>query len=190
MKKINVIVLCTLFIIWMVSCATTQVKEVSTGDSAEFTQEEADTQRVMESFADSPGQGKNDLQLDVASSIPTSDAFRTNYFQFGPDSVPFIVSIPNNTEQEIIAVVWLCDSSTLNTSIFDLRTYPDTYKEKYMIALTPYEFESGNIRVRDIKDSVGDIVDFVKDIAGKNHINLSRIILVGYTPGRFSMAYL
>jgi hypothetical protein len=192
MQKNSLFIPCVLLIIGMASCATVQTKEnPADADSIELTQEEADMKTLAESFNDSPRtQTKGVLQPDVLSSVPTSDAFRTNYLQFGPEAVPLIVSIPNNTEQEINAVVWLCDKGTEGTNVFDLRTYPNVYKEKYMIAIMPYEFEPGSVRVRDIKNSVGDIVNFVKAIAEDNQINLNRIILVGYTIGHFSMAYL
>jgi hypothetical protein len=192
MKKYSLLILCVLLILGMVSCAATQVKKITVeAESVELTPEEVDMQRLAETFNESPQTHVvSVLQPDVSSSVPTSDAFRTNYFQFGPEAVPFIVSLPNNTDQEINAVIWLCGKGTEKTNVFNLRTYPDIYKEKYMIAVMPYEFKSNSIRVKDIKNSVGDIVDYVKDIAEAHQINLNRIILVGYSIGHLSMAYL
>jgi MoaA/NifB/PqqE/SkfB family radical SAM enzyme len=194
MKKIKWGVLCILFTFGMASCATTGTNETaegtgSAGQEARF-EEDDEVKNLVESLGASENDGKRPRETDIASTMPTSDAFRTNYLEFGPDAVQFIVSIPNNTDQEINAIIWLCDDSTVDTNVFDLRTYPDTYKEKYLIAIMPYEFETENIKVRDIKDSVGDVVSFVKVIAEENQITLNRIILVGYTFGRFSMAYL
>jgi hypothetical protein len=195
MKKINWFVPGVVLILWMASCATTQIKEAGGDASAKLTREEADVKALAESFKDAPhtgtGTGPEHISRTGASSTePASDAYHTDYHEFGPDGVPLIVSVPNNTDQEINAIIWLCDESTLGSSVFDFGAYPAEYKEKYIIAVMPYKFESSDIRIRNIKHSVGGIVDFVETIAEDLQINLNRVILVGYTAGFFSMAYL
>ncbi|MDR2743508.1 MAG: hypothetical protein LBB98_15355 [Treponema sp.] len=191
MKKNNLLVLCVLLVLWAVSCATTQPQEAGEDVSAELTQEDADVKALAESFKDLPQtRPENGLQAGAASAEPVSGAYHTDYHEFGPNKVPLIVSVPNNTDQEINAIIWLCDESTLGSSVFDFGVYPAEYKGKYIIAVMPYKFESGDVRVRNIKDSVGNIVDFVKTIADEHEIDINRIILVGYTIGSFSMAYL
>jgi hypothetical protein len=192
MKKMKWSVLCVFLVLGTVSCATTGPGKTTAvaGSPGYRYEDEAEVKSIVESVENSGNEKNGPREVDITSTIPTSDAFRTNYFEYGPDAVQFIVSIPNNSAQEINAIIWLCDESTIDTNVFDLRTYPDTYKEKYLIAIMPYQFESDRIRVREIKDSLGDVVNFVKTIAEENQITLNRIILVGYTIGRFSMAYL
>jgi hypothetical protein len=192
MKKNGLFILCGLLIFWTASCATTQIKEIPSeaDDSAKLTRQEADVKTLVESFKESPARPENALRIRVPSAEPVSDAYHTDYHEFGPNRVPLIVSVPNNTDQEINAIVWLCDDSTIGSSVFDFGVYPAEYKEKYIIAVMPYKFESGDVRVKNIRNSTGDIVNFVKVIAEDHQIDLNRIILVGYKTGFFSMAYL
>jgi hypothetical protein len=164
----------------MVSCPTTQIKAISPepDDPAERARE-LDMKLPAESFAEAG-----------------SGAYHTEYHDFGLNKVPLVVSIPNTTDQEIDAIICLYDDRTVasasfaGSGVFDFEGYPAVYKEKYIIAALPYTFESGDVRVKNIKNSVGDIVDFVKVIAGEYQFDLNRIILAGYTTGFFSMAYL
>jgi hypothetical protein len=183
----------------MASCATTQVKEnpVESDDSLEQVQEEEEEEEItslIEIVGDSShgqeGEGRK-AAVQVNPSVPASDAYHTDYLEFGSEKIPFVVSVPNNTDQEINAIIWFCDETVLQSShVFDLGTYPSKYKEKYIIAVLPYKFKSGDVRVKNFRNSVGDVVEFVKVIADDHEIKLSRIILVGYAAGRFSMAYL
>jgi hypothetical protein len=166
----------------MASCATAQTREIPA---------EVDVKSLVESFKDSAAAQTGDAaRMGASSPEPVSGAYHTAYHVFGPDEIPLMVSVPANTDQEIGAIIWLCDESTLGSSVFDFGVYPAVYKEKYIIAVMPYKFKSGDVRVKNIKNSVGDIVNFVKVIAGDYQIDLNRIILVGYTAGFFSMAYL
>jgi hypothetical protein len=194
MKKNSLLIFCILAIFYIASCATTQIKEVPVedDDSPVLAQEEKDVKVLVESINET-SQGRSGRAVPKWSlqvTEPTSDTYHIKYHEFGPDEVPFIVSIPNNTNQEINAIVWLCDETITDASVFDLGTFPSEYKEKYIIAVMPYKFKSGDVRVKNIRNSIGDVVDFVKVIAEDHQIDLNRIILVGYTIGRFSMAYL
>lgn len=178
----------------MASCASTQIKEDPAEDngSVELVEEE-DIRSLIESVnASQEGRPEKAAPGRIAISEPDSDAYHTVYPEFGPEKIPFVISVPHNTDQEINAIIWFCDDTIADSSkAFDLNTYPAEYKEKYIIAVLPYKFKSGDVRVKNIKNSVGDVVDFVKSIAGEHQINnLNRIILVGYTIGYFSMAYL
>ncbi|MDR0760547.1 MAG: hypothetical protein LBF74_10640 [Treponema sp.] len=203
MKKPGVLILCILASFYIASCATTQITEAPAkeapaelDDSAEFAQEDEEVRILVETIK-GPSHGRAGRAVPAAAAVravprtePDSDAYHTDYHEFGPDGVPFVVSVPNNTDQEINAIVWFCDDAITDSSVFDLGTYPAEYKEKYIIAVMPYKFKSGDVRVKNIRNSIGDVVDFVKLIAEDHQIDLNRIILVGYTTGRFSMAYL
>jgi hypothetical protein len=194
MKGKSVLILCILASFYIASCTTAQIKETPAelDDSTEFAQENEDVRVIAESIKESShGQlGRAVPARAVPMTEPASDAYHTDYHEFGPDKVPFVVSVPNNTDQEINAIVWFCDDTITDSSVFDLGTYPAEFKEKYILAVMPYKFKSGDVRVKNIRNSIGDVVDFVKIIAEDHQIDLNRIILVGYTTGRFSMAYL
>jgi hypothetical protein len=168
-------------ILGLVSCATTKTQE----SQAEEIQQEAEVKELVDTLTMGDA-----APIGINSTMPTSDAFHTDYLEFGPNATQVIVSVPNNTNQEIDAIIWLCDNSTLGTKVFDLGTYPASYKEKYIIAIMPYEFKDGKVQVKNVRGSVGDIVDLVNSITKEHGIEPRRTILVCYTIGYFSMAFL
>jgi hypothetical protein len=195
MKKSNLFIFCVLAVFCMASCATTQIKEdpAEAEDLPELAQEDEEVKFLVETVKESSHgqQGKTKAAVRVTPSEPASDTYHTDYLEFGPGKVPFVVSVPNNADQEINAIIWFCDDTVAESSnVFDMGIYPPEYKEKYIIAVLPYKFKSGDVRVKNIRNSIGDVVEFVKFIAEDHQINLNRIILVGYTIGHFSMAYL
>lgn len=173
-------------ILELVSCGTTKTSVTNTRETqVSEIQQEKEVKNMVDTLAKS-----DTMQAGINSTIPTSDAFHTDYLEFGPNDAQMIVSVPNNTNQEIDAIIWLCDKSTLGTNVFDLGTYPASYKEKYIIAIMPYEFKDSKVRARNIRDSVDDVVDLVNSVTEKYGIELHRTILVCYSIGRFSMAFL
>jgi hypothetical protein len=194
MKRNNMLIFCMLILFYIVSCTTTQTSETPNNidDSAELAMED-EAVRVLAESVEKSSRSRESMSVParLAPTIePAADTYHIDYHEFGPDKVTFVVSIPNNTDQEINAIIWLWDDTIVDSSFFDLKNYPAGYKEKYIIAIMPYKFKSGDVRIKNIRNSIGDVTDFVKVIAKDHQIDLNRIILVGYTTGRFSMAYL
>jgi hypothetical protein len=185
MKKFYVYALSGLMVLGLVSCASTAPVETEASAVSE-----ASPQGSSAQAAALPGtrQSGERAAQGEASALPTSDTFHTEYVEFEGKQV--VVSIPNNVDQDIEAIIWLCDESVANTSVVDLGTYPTDYKEKYIVAIVPHDFGNAvNIRMKDMLDDFSGAIDLVKVLAEDRNISLSKVIVISYTLGHFSVAF-
>jgi hypothetical protein len=188
MKKICIYALISLVILGMVSCASTAPAETEVSAVSEApsqSQEGTSDQTVALPGPHWSGEGS---VPGSGSSLPTADTFHTDYIDFEGKQV--IVSVPNNVDQDIEAIIWLCDESVANTSVIDLGTYPTEYKEKYIVAIVPHEFDDTvNIRMKDMLEDFSGAIDLIKVLAEEHDIILSKIVVISYTLGHFSVAF-
>jgi hypothetical protein len=188
MKKIYTYALISLVILGMASCVSTAPVETegpALSEAPSQSQEGTSAQTAALPGAHRPSER---AAPGSGSSLPTADTFHTDYIDFEGKQV--VVSVPNNIDQDIEAIIWLRDESVANTSVIDLGTYPTEYKEKYIVAIVPYEFdETVNIRMKDMLEDFSGAVDLIKVLAEEHDIKLTKIVVISYTLGHFSVAF-